>query len=182
MSQADEQTIEKLFRERRGPLLRYLTLRLGNRQEAEEVLQEAFIQYMGAQATTKIETPHAFLLKIAGNIAIDRIRHNSSRTAREHEWSDQHYRSQSLTADFGVGSASQDRQLEAKGEINRILGVLEQLSKPVRTAFILHKFNGLTHKQVAAEMGLAQSTVEKHIIKAMRALVSSAQESVRPSG
>jgi len=43
----------------------------------------------------------------------------------------------------------------------------------VRNAFILHKFKGLTHKQVAAEMGLAQSTVEKHIIKAMRVLLES---------
>ena len=175
MSGTDEAAIEDLFRERRGQLLRYLTLRLGNRQEAEEVLQEAFIQYMAAQATTEIETPHAFLLKIAGNIAIDRIRHNASRTAREHEWSDSHYRSQSFEAVLGVGSAAQDRQLEAKQEIKRVMAVLSELSQPVRTAFILHKFKGLTHKQVAAEMGLAQSTIEKHVIKAMRTLLESAR-------
>ncbi len=173
MSEANEASIEQLFRERRGQVLRYLTLRLGNRQEAEEVLQEAFIQYMSAAAETQIETPHAFLIKIAGNIAIDRIRHNASRTARERDWSDSHYRSQSFDAAFGVGSPSQDRQLEAKEEIKRVLAVLAGLSEPVRNAFILHKFKGLTHKQVAAEMGLAQSTVEKHIIKAMRVLLES---------
>jgi RNA polymerase sigma factor (sigma-70 family) len=175
VSVTNETSIEDLFRERRGQLLRYLTLRLGNRQEAEEVMQEAFIQYMAAQETTQIETPHAFLLKIAGNIAIDRIRHNASRTAREQDWSDSHYRSQSFDAALGVGSAAQDRQLEAKEEIQRVLKVLSGLSTPVRTAFILHKFKGLTHKQVAAEMGLAQSTVEKHIIKAMRILLASAE-------
>lgn len=173
---AKDAAIEDLFRDRRGQLLRYLTLRLGNRQEAEEVLQEAFIQYMAAQETTEIETPHAFLLKIAGNIAIDRIRHNASRTAREQDWSDTHYRSQSFDAVLGVGSAAQDRQLEAKEEIKRVLAVLSGLSKPVRTAFILHKFKGLTHKQVAAQMGLAQSTVEKHVIKAMRTLLESGRD------
>jgi DNA-directed RNA polymerase specialized sigma24 family protein len=49
--------------------------------------------------------------------------------------------------------------------------VLDGFSETLRTAFILHRFEGLALKEVAARMNLAQSTVEKHIMKVSRHLI-----------
>lgn len=162
---------DAFFREQRPGLLRYLTLRLGNGQEAEEVLQEAFIQFLKASETLEIENRHALLVRICSTQAIDRIRSNISRVRRENEWSDGYYRSRSAEGEFGGVTALQDRTVLARDDIRNVLKALDELSETVRQAFILHRFDGLTHGEVAEQMELSRSTVEKHIIKASRHLL-----------
>lgn len=145
-------------------------MRLGNTEEAEEVLQEAFIGFLKAKENTKIENDYALLVRICSNQAIDRIRHNASRRNRERSWSDQYYRSRSDDDVFGSTYASQERQAVAKDDIRMVEEILEGFSETLRTAFILHRFEGLSVKEVAARMNLAQSTVEKHIMKVSRHL------------
>jgi RNA polymerase sigma-70 factor (ECF subfamily) len=153
-------------------LLRYLTLRLRSVADAEEVLQDAFVNFRRAQQTTTVENPHALLVTIATNLATDRLRQNASRAARDQAWSDSHYRASSRGGVLGEVSAMQLRGLEDRGEIDRVLALLAELSVQVRTAFMLHKFQGLSHAEVAARMNLSRSTVEKHVAKAFKHLMS----------
>ena len=171
MTGNQEEDIEALLSRHRPGLLRYLTARLGNAAEAEEVLQEAMLQFVKASETTDIQNAHALLVRICSRQAIDRLRHNISRGNRERAWSEDYYRAQSDDDTMGSLSAPQERQLAAKGDIETVMAVLDGLSQTVRTAFILHRFDGLSHREVAARMGLSQSTVEKHIMKASQQLL-----------
>ena len=171
MSDRPEQTIDALLAQHRPGLLRYLTMRLGNAAEAEEVLQEAMLQFVKASETSDIQNAHALLVRICSRQAIDRLRHNISRGNRERAWSEDYYRTQSDDDSMGSLSAPQERQLAAKNDIEAVMVVLDGLSETVRTAFILHRFDGLSHREVAARMGLSQSTVEKHIMKASQQLL-----------
>jgi len=151
--------------------LRYLTLRLGNVHEAEEVLQEAFIQFLKAEQAGDIRNPHALLVRICSAQAVDRIRQNASRARRERQWSEGYYRARSAEGEMGGISASQDRAMMARADIQAVLDALDSLSESVRQAFVLHRYEGLSHGEVAERMGLSRSTVEKHIIKASRHLM-----------
>ena len=42
---------------------------------------------------------------------------------------------------------------------------VEQLTPRVREVFILRKVYGLTHKEIAARLGITVSTVEEHIVR-----------------
>jgi RNA polymerase sigma factor (sigma-70 family) len=162
--------IDALFKAHRHSLLRYLRMRLGNVQEAEEVLQEAFIGFLNAKENTEVENDYALLVRICSNQAIDRIRHNSSRRNRERAWSDQYYRSRSDDNILGSAYASQERQAAAKDDIRQVEEILDGFSETLRMAFILHRFEGLSVREVAVRLNLAQSTVEKHIMKVSRHL------------
>jgi RNA polymerase sigma-70 factor (ECF subfamily) len=172
MTRAEDSAFDDLFRSERGPLLRYLSMRLKSVSDAEEVLQDTFIQFRRVQETTEINNAHAMLVKIASNLAIDRLRQNLSRSNREKAWGDNQYRAGSLEGALGEVSETQLRQLESRREIERVLQLLAALSPQVRRAFMLHKFEGMSHREVAQSMGLSQSTVEKHIMKAVKHLLA----------
>jgi RNA polymerase sigma-70 factor (ECF subfamily) len=164
----EDDEFRAFFDAHRPGLLRYLTMRLGNAHDAEDVLQEAIMRFLGARQTQDIDNPYAFLVRICSAQAVDRIRQNTSRGRRERQWSDAYYRSQSTEGEMGSATASQDREFSARADIEAVVAALGDLSETVRRAFILHRFDGLTHGEVAERLGLSRSTVEKHIIKAGR--------------
>lgn len=164
---------EKIYRERRDLYLRVLTRRVGDNQIAEEILQDAFLQVSQLSHQEDITNPDGYLMKVAINRSTDWIRQETSRRRREQDWV------QSNTAFMASGEAAAaepaaDQALIARDELAQLRQMLETLSSPVRTAFILHKINGLSHDETARKMGLSKSTVEKHIMKAMRHVLDGA--------
>jgi len=152
-----------IFLECRDKLRRFLIARLRNIEDAEDVLQEAFIHLQRSLPENQILNPEAYLFKVAANLAIDRMRQEISRRTREKDWLEAHTQSGS----DGYAEPVQERQTLAKLDLERIATLLNELSPQVRRAFILHKLKGLSHREVSMEMGIAKSTVEKHIIKAV---------------
>lgn len=158
---------EKIFRERRDLYLRVLVRRVGNMQIAEEILQDAFLQVTQLPRQEDIENPDGYLMRVAINLSTDWVRQETSRRRREQEW----VKTNTAFMPTGEAAAAEppaDQALIAKDELARLGRLLEALSPPVRTAFILHKVKGLSHDETAKKMGLAKSTIEKHIMKAMR--------------
>ncbi len=153
-------------------MLRYLSMRLKSISDAEEVLQDTFIQFRRVQEATEVNNAHAMLVTIASNLAIDKLRQNQSRWNREKAWGENQYRAGSLDNALGEVSETQLRQIESRRDIERVLELLSGLSPQVRRAFMLHKFEELSHRDVAQTMGIAQSTVEKHIMKALKCLLA----------
>ena len=53
--------------------------------------------------------------------------------------------------------------------VNALLATIDALPLRCREAFILHKFDGLPHAEVAEQMGISRKMVEQHIKLAMDA-------------
>ena len=66
---------------------------------------------------------------------------------------------------------SAEAALHAKQRLQAIVSVLDELSPQCRNVFVLHKFEGLTHPEIAARVGISRSTVEKHMTTALKHLV-----------
>src|SRR5580700_507376 len=71
-SRAD--VVERLFREHNEALIRFLRGRVGSRNEALEVAQEAYVRLLSLDQPGAVSYLRAFLFKTAANIAIDRRR------------------------------------------------------------------------------------------------------------
>ena len=56
---------------------------------------------------------------------------------------------------------------ELKQQVARLTRAIEELPPKCRQVFLLIKFHHLTHAEVATKLGIAQSTVVKHMIKAV---------------
>ena len=162
-------TLEDLFRLQRRPLLRFVTARVGNETEAEEIVQEAFIRFQSRYDPAAMVSPAALLARIAANLVIDRAREKNARAQREDAWGKAH------TAGAGDGLApfatlDPARELDAKQQVAAAMAVLDALPDKTRTIFLLHRFEGLSHAEVSERTGIPKSTIEKHMIRAIRAL------------
>jgi RNA polymerase sigma-70 factor (ECF subfamily) len=58
--------------------------------------------------------------------------------------------------------------LQRLAEVRR---ALDELSPQCRRIFMLHKFEGLTHQEVAERANISRSTVEKHMHTALKHLM-----------
>ena len=54
----------------------------------------------------------------------------------------------------------------------KLVEALDCLPAKTRTVFRLHKFDGLSHAEVAQRLGISRSSVEKHMIDALKFLTA----------
>src|SRR5215475_10905519 len=68
-----EQEIIRLFEQWRAPIYEYLTLVFGHPAEAEEIVQDAFLQFYNARRDGQtIDNPKGWLFRVAHNLAVNR--------------------------------------------------------------------------------------------------------------
>lgn len=131
--------------------------------DAEELVQEAYARLFGLDDWRAIERPHAFTLRIIHNLAVERIR-----------------RADVVQLDQGLALSTldpadeepwPDRVAAGRDELARVGRALDTLPDRCREAVLLRRIEGLRPGEVAERMGIAVSTVEKHLVKGLRLLV-----------
>ena len=60
--------------------------------------------------------------------------------------------------------------MAGREKLARLLATLETLPPKTQTVFRLHKFDGVSYADVAVQMGISRSSVEKHMMGALRVL------------
>jgi|SRR5262245_50703217 len=161
----DHHAIAELY-ERHSRLLFGLILRiLREREEAEDVLQEVFLAVWTRADTYKVSlgTPVGWLVRIARNRAIDRLRANNTRQRAK-----EGLRGPAVVAHDHAGRGEQQRDvaraLEALPEEQRIL---------IEDAY----FRGLTQTELAARFSVPLGTVKTRVRMGLLALRQHLQES-----
>ena len=66
--------VEKAIEAHRGMLSSWLTKKLGNRDVAEDIAQQAFVKALNYSTTTIVDNPKALLFKIAANLTMNEYR------------------------------------------------------------------------------------------------------------
>jgi RNA polymerase sigma factor (sigma-70 family) len=149
--------IEQLFREHNQLLIRFLEARLENRQEAKDLAQEAYVRLLALEQPNTISFLRAYLFRIAGNLAIDRIR---SRSARHHV----------DALDFFIDSDYSDRveqEAVAAEQASRLWLSLHELPLRYRQAVVMNRIHDLSTQEIAASIGKTDRTVRRYIADAL---------------
>jgi RNA polymerase sigma-70 factor (family 1) len=139
--------------------------RLSSRQKAEDLVQELFISFY--QRRTKIEfttSLQAYLNQALKYKILNEYRAENTRSAY---------------SDFFLNSICKNdfaNQLEVKELAQKIEAVLASLPEKCRQAFVLSRKENLSNKEIAGQMNISVSTVEKHIVKALKVLRNSISE------
>ena len=165
--------LEAIFLANRAALLRYLRVRLRGDGDGEDILQDLWLKLADIDASL-ITEPLAYLYRAAENLVLDRRRSAQRRNAREQEWTKGHIEG-SIAAPRDA-QPSADRLLVARDQLRRVDAVLDTL--PERTAFAFRavRIDGVPQKQIAAEMGISLSAVEKHLQRGYRAVLDLKQQ------
>ena len=126
--------------------------------EADDLIQEAFLRLQQYRQAKAVQQPEAFLVRIVQNLSIDAIRRDRRRG--EH-----------LAADVAIGHLidphpSPDEVLAGRQRLQQLRIGLDQLAPRTREIVILHRIEGYSQTQIAKRFGISVSAVEKHIAKA----------------
>ena len=154
---------DRLFREYHGPLVRYLTRRLGDRDWAEEVAQETFLRALRQRS---LANERAWLFTVATNLVRDAARRESRRRRRL----------DLLRAEESERMVeSPASAMERAEEQARARRALEQLAERDREALLMRE-EGLNYEEIAEALGLSVGSVGTTLARARRRLVEMFEE------
>ena len=160
--QGDHAAFEEVYRRTHAHLFGLALRMLGREQAAEDVLQEAFVSVWknAASYRTQVEgqeiQPMTWLIAIVRNKALDALRSRTRK--RESELPDDE------TLDGAVGAVPSALDLFAQATRSlKVENCLGELDGSHRQSLALAYYQGLSHSEVAAQMGAPLGSVKAWI-------------------
>lgn len=150
-------------------LLRFLQGAARDRETAADIAQESYARLLAVQrAGETIAEPRALLYRTARNLLIDQHRRAEVRGAHVCLESEDDAQE---SMDFFAGPQALEPEAAAMStqSVNALLAAIGALPLRCREAFMLHKFDGLSQAEVARQMGISVTMVERHIKLALQA-------------
>jgi RNA polymerase sigma-70 factor (ECF subfamily) len=152
----EKEDFDRLYRATYNRIFRTLTAITGDRAAAEDCTQEAFLRAFKAWGKWNQDAPaEAWLHRIAINTAISYNRKQRLRTAGE------------LIRRLGRPVYPNPEDLMLGGDLLR---ELQRLPAKQAAVLVLRHLHGYTNREIAAALGVAESTVATRLMVAKRAL------------
>jgi len=140
------------FYQRYGPMvLRRCRRLLRHPVQAEDAMQEVFVQLLRHQGRLDDAAPSALLLRIATNVCLNRLR--SERRHPEDADDD-------LVLRIAGAPHDDESRLGARQILGRLFGRQPESSRAIA---VMHLLDGLTLAEVAREVGMSVSGVRKRL-------------------
>ena len=158
---ATSSDLDGLYRELQPELVRYAEGMLGNRADAEEAVQDAFLAAtrVSANGAPGFAEARPWLYRVTRNASIDRIRRRKLSVAIE---------------DVAETQPSEDVSLQHAAELSVDLEVLriglDRLGEQQRSALVLRELSGLAYADIAEVLGVSESNVKVLIFRARKSL------------
>ena len=160
--QGDLGAFEELYRAHAGKLFSVACRMIGNRADAEDLLQEIFLsahrKLDGFRGEAALGT---WLYRLATNHCLDYLRSRAARTNQLTDVLDEE------PGQFTAGSPGLAEQTVTRMDLERALA---RLPEGCRAAFVLHDVQGLEHREVAQALGIAEGTSKSQVHKARQRL------------
>jgi len=143
------EAIEELFRQEYGRIVVVLTIKVGERETAEECAQDAFVELVHRwKRVSKYRDPKAWLWLVALRRA-DKVRRRKHRTEPT------------------LWPSGESRDLDALIDLHNDV---RRLPRRQRDVVILHYFADLTVSEIAVELRIAEGTVKSELHDARASL------------
>lgn len=156
----EETAVHAAYRKYEASLKRFISRFLPKVQDIEDVAQETFLRAYVTEQGRPIEQPKSFLFRIAKNVALNQLARKSNQII-------DHLEDLGL-ADVLSSEVTLEDELVARQTLGLHCEAVAALPPQCRRVYLLRKVYGLSHKEIAKRMGIAVSTVEKHLIKGMQ--------------
>ena len=145
-------------------LLQFVFMYLKQEEDAEEIVQEVFIKIW--QSRVKINAYasfESFLFTIAYNATMSLLRKRMSETkSRKYLKSFQHISSAEQVID----------EIQFKELNQKVQSLLNRLTPRQKEIYLLSREEGLNHEEIAQKLKISESTVNNHLVTALKYLKS----------
>lgn len=156
--------VERLFLRYRGEIHLFLSRRLANPELAGDLTQETFARLLGADAAETIGNVRAWLYRTAHRLAIDHGR--KQRRQRTCSLPDE-----ALGALRDEAPSSETRAADRQA-LRALQVALDELPELTREVFRLARVEGFSYAETAQRLAISESSVQKHLARALRHAVA----------
>ncbi|MGD9842885.1 MAG: RNA polymerase sigma factor [Steroidobacteraceae bacterium] len=153
-------TLFSAFVECKASLTRYVATFFVIREDIEDAVQETYLNALAAQANTEVQSPRAFLFRVARNIALNRKKRQRKKFEEAVGDVDE-----LIAVDNGPTLFD---TLDGQEKLRAFCDALDALPPQCRRVFIMQRMEGLSYQEIAERLGISTRTIEKHIQKALQ--------------
>ncbi len=155
----DRPSISAAFIENESFLKRFLRRFLSRPQDIEDVVQNTYLKARCAEEKRVISSPKSFLFRIAQNEALKELRKKSRRITDYIEDLD--------GPDAIRGAAAAEDEVIARQRLGIFCQSVLEMTPKCRRAFLMCKVYGMSYKDIASQLGITVSGVEKHVARGL---------------
>ncbi len=123
--------------------------------EIDDVIQETYCRLIQAESLDGVQNPKAYMFQAAWSVLVSHVRRERVVTLQALSDMDQ----LALKADH----PSPEQHAMDRDELLRLAEAIAALPGKIGDVFRLRRVHGLSQREVARQLGLSESTVEKHM-------------------
>jgi RNA polymerase sigma-70 factor (ECF subfamily) len=146
-------------------LKRWLRRKTGNTDVAADLTQASFERVLAHAAQAEVRSPRGLLFQTARHLLIDASRRDAL-AAREVLATVAERRA---VEEGLVSTRTPEQDAISRDLLARIGAAIDALPPRCREVFVLHRIHGLSHAEVARQLGISRSAVEKHVMRGLHA-------------
>ncbi|MEH6581575.1 MAG: sigma-70 family RNA polymerase sigma factor [Halioglobus sp.] len=164
----EQAEVVELYKEASPELLRLLHRRLGNRQDAEEVAQDAFEKLCSLEQREEIRDLRNYFFTMANRMALNVLR-------RRNTEKDYLIKQGPLLLEESDASFDPAEIARWDEKLRLVKHAIQSLPKKTGYIFLLHRFEGYTYPEIAQKLGMSKKSVEYHMCRALSTVVKATQ-------
>jgi len=157
MSVSDAQAlVTALVESHGGQLRRFLAARLRNTTDLPDIVQEVFLRMLRVPNVESIRSPEAYLFTVAQHVV-------QQHALRQSAMPPSIELSRMLSA-TPAGPDDPVLDLAALQCLENLQAALDRLSPRIRATFLLHRRDGRSLDEIAAQLGTSRAMVKKYLM------------------
>jgi RNA polymerase sigma factor (sigma-70 family) len=131
-------------------------------EDADDLIQEAFLRLELYGRENKVLEPEAFLVRAVANLSVDKYRHDGVIQFAEKPVED---------LDVFDTTPQPDEVCASRERLDKLIAGMNQLSPKSREILMARRYEGLSCPEIAKRHGVTVSAIEKSLARAMLHLV-----------
>lgn len=150
-------TFEAFYRAEHDRMFHFFRRKVG-RDEAPDLVQEAFTCVLRSGAFDRLENPNGYLTRTARNLVINRARTWHRKGCKLYPLDE---------ARDSPFPPEQEWKIEGRELRAAYRRALLALPRRTRRMFLMHRLKGMSYKQISERLGVGEKVVEYHMMRAL---------------
>ncbi|MDC7682124.1 RNA polymerase sigma factor [Asticcacaulis sp. BYS171W] len=145
--------------------------------EVDDIVQETYSRLIGLDSVADIRNVRGYIFQVAHSVLVHTVRRSKIVPIEVLSDVDEY--------EAYVSDPTPEDYLLGRDELSQVYGAIGALPRKMKEVFLLRRVDGLSQREVAQKLGLAESTVEKHmsrgILMVLNLLTHGGNEGARAS-
>jgi RNA polymerase sigma factor (sigma-70 family) len=160
------ESLEEWFRREILPheaaLVRFLARKWIRAADVQDIRHDIYVRVLEAAERGRPASPKSFLFTVARNLLVDRARRDRIVAIDLLEDLD--------VLNVLIDEVSPERRASGRQQLQRLSALFDRLPPRCREVLWMRRIEDLPQKEISARLGIAEGTVEKHLVRSIRML------------